>query len=76
MNNDPLLKYLRLTLSITLITLAFIIVPTFALISSSQSNDALSEEALSNESSFSSLSRELAENQSLSDDQTDQQPND
>lgn len=76
MNNDPLLKYLRLTLSITLITLALIIVPTLALISFSQSNDALSEEALSNESSFSSLSRELAENQSLLDDQTDQQPND
>lgn len=67
------MKYLKLTLSITLTTLAFITVPSFALISTSQSKDALSEEALSNESSFSSLSRELAENQSGSDDQTDQQ---
>ncbi|MFN2434367.1 MAG: hypothetical protein ABR515_03230 [Nitrososphaeraceae archaeon] len=41
-------------------------VPSFALISSSQSNDTLSDEALSNQSSFSTLSREFA-NQSESD---------
>jgi cytochrome c oxidase assembly protein Cox11 len=64
MNNDSLLKYL-LNLFITLITLGFILVPSFALISSSQSNDTLSEATLSNETSFSSLSRELAENQGV-----------
>jgi len=63
MNNDSLLKYLKLNLFITLITLGFILVPSFALISSSQSNDTLSEATLSNETSLSSLSRELAENQ-------------
>ena len=63
MNNDSTLKYLKLNLVITLITLALILVPSFALISSSQSNDTLSEATLSNETSFSSLSRELAENQ-------------
>ncbi len=63
MNNDSLLKYLKLNLFITLITLGFILVPSFALISSSQSNDTLSEATLSNETSFSSLSRDLAENQ-------------
>jgi len=76
MNNDSLLKYLKLNLFITLITLAFILVPSFALISSSQSNDTLSEATLSNESSFSSLSRELAENQTESDDQSDQEADD
>jgi len=63
MNNDSLLKYLKLNLFITLITLGFILVPSFTLISSSQSNDTLSEATLSNETSLSSLSRELAENQ-------------
>ncbi len=51
-------------------------VPSFALISSSQSNDTLSDDTLSNESSFSSMSRELAKNQSESDDEADQQPDD
>ncbi|HMG37559.1 MAG TPA: hypothetical protein VK566_00085 [Nitrososphaeraceae archaeon] len=51
-------------------------VPSFALISFSQSNDTLSEATLSNESSFSSLSRELAENQTESDDQSDQEADD
>jgi hypothetical protein len=76
MNNDSILKYLKLNLVITLITLALILVPSFALISSSQSNDTLSEATLSNETSFSSLSRELAENQSESDDQSDQEADD
>ena len=76
MNNDSLLKYLKLNLFITLITLVFILVPSFALISFSQSNDTLSEATLSNESSFSSLSRELAENQTESDDQSDQEADD
>ncbi|MGI8718976.1 MAG: hypothetical protein ACR2KF_00450 [Nitrososphaeraceae archaeon] len=75
MNNGSFLKYLKLNLNlfITLITLVFILVPSFALISFSQSNDTLSEATLSNESSFSSLSRDLAENQTESDDQSDQE---
>jgi len=76
MNNDSLLKCLKLNLFITLITLVFILVPSFALISFSQSNDTLSEATLSNESSFSSLSRELTENQTESDDQSDQEADD
>jgi hypothetical protein len=72
MNNESLLKYLKLNLCITLITLAFVLVPSFALISSSQSNYTSSEGMLNNESSFSSLSRQLAGNQSESDDQSDE----
>ena len=69
------MKYVRLNLFILVITLTFILVPSFALISSSQSNDT-SDETLSNETSFSSLSRELAENQSQSDDESDQEADD
>jgi len=72
MNNDSLMKYLKMSLFIILITLTFILVPSFALISSSQSNDTLSNVTLSdnsqndspffeNETSFASLSRSLAE---------------
>jgi hypothetical protein len=50
---------------IILITLTLILVPSFALISSSQSNDTLSDDRSSNQT-FSSLSRDLAENQSES----------
>jgi len=70
------MKYVRMNLFILVIILTFILVPSFALISSSQSNDTLSEATLSNESSFSSLSRELAENQSESDEQLDQETDD
>jgi len=76
MNNDSLLKYLKLNLFMTIITLVFILVPSLALISFSQSNDTLSEATLSNGSSFSSLNRELAENQTESDDQSDQETDD
>lgn len=69
------MKYVRMNLFIIVITLTFILVPSFALISSSQSNDT-SDETLSNETSFSSLSRELAENQSQSDDESDQEADD
>ena len=69
------MKYVRMNLFILVITLTFILVPSFALISSSQSND-ISDETLSNETSFSSLSRELAENQSQSDDESDQEADD
>jgi len=64
-----------MNLFILVITLTFILVPSFALISSSQSNDT-SDETLSNQTSFSSLSRELAENQSQSDDDSDQEADD
>jgi hypothetical protein len=80
MNNDTLLKYLKLNLFITLITLAFILVPSFWLISFSQSNDTLSDDTLSDDTlsndTFSSLSREFAQNQSGSDDDVDQEADD
>jgi len=76
MNNDSLLKYLKLSLFVTIITLCFILVPSFALISSSQSNNTVFEETSSNETSFSFLSRELAENQSESGDQSDEEADD
>jgi len=69
--------YVKMSLFIILITLTFILVPSFALISSSQSNETLSNDTLSNdtlsdnsendspffenETSFASLSRSLAE---------------
>jgi len=77
MNNDSLMIYVKMSLFIILITLTFILVPSFALISSSQSNETLSNDTLSNdtlsdnsendspffenETSFASLSRSLAE---------------
>jgi len=64
-----------MNLFIILITLTFILVPSFALISSSQSNDTLSDDTLSNQS-FASLSREFADNQSESDDESDQEADD
>ena len=76
MNNDSLLKYLKLSLFVTIITLAFILVPSFALISSSQSNNTVVEETSSTETSFSFLSRELAENQSESGDKSDEEADD
>ena len=76
MNNDSLLKYLKLSLFVTIITLSFILVPSFVLISSSQSNNTVFEETSSNETSFSFLSRELAENQSESGDQSDEEADD
>jgi hypothetical protein len=62
-----------MNLFIILVALSVILVPSFALISSSQSNDTLSNEALSDDANdasnqtFASISRELAENQSGSD---------
>ena len=51
--------------------LTLILLPAFALISSSQTNDTLSDDALSDNAlsndTFSSWSRELANNQSDSD---------
>ena len=64
-----------MNLFIILIALTLILVPSFALISSSQSNDTLSEDTQSNQT-FSSMSREFAENQSESDDESDEEPDD
>lgn len=65
-----------MNLFIILIALTFILVPSFAVISSSQSNDTLSDNTSSNQT-FASISRDLAENQSegqstSSDDEVDQ----
>jgi hypothetical protein len=57
------MKYVRINLFILLISLFFILVPSFAVISSSQSNDTLSDDKLSNQT-FSSLSHSFGENQS------------
>jgi len=64
-----------MNLFLILIALTLILVPSFALISSSQSNDTLSDDTQSNQT-FSSMSREFAENQSESDDESDQEPDD
>jgi hypothetical protein len=60
------MKYVKMNLFIILVALGLILVPSFALISSSQSNDTSSDDTLSNET-FSSLSHSLGENQSQSD---------
>jgi hypothetical protein len=57
------MKYLKMYLLIILVASAFILIPSFALISSSQSNETLSDDTPANET-FSGYSRELAENQS------------
>jgi hypothetical protein len=59
------MKYVRMNLLIILITLTFILVPSFAVISTSQSNDTSSDDTSSNETeTFASLSHKLGENQS------------
>ncbi len=62
------MKYVKMSLFIIFVASAFILVPSFALISSSQSNDTLSDDTLSDDTStndtFSTLSREFAKNQS------------
>ena len=70
------MKYLKMNLFIILVALTVILIPSFALISSSQTNDTLSDDTLSDDTlsndTFSSLSREFAQNQSESDDEVDQ----
>jgi outer membrane lipopolysaccharide assembly protein LptE/RlpB len=74
------MKYLKMNLFILSAALTVISVPSFALISSSQTNDTLSDDTLSDNpisnDTFSSLSRDLAQNQSDSDDESDQELND
>lgn len=69
-----------MNLFIILVALTVILVPSFALISSSQTNDTLSDDTLSDDTlsndTFSSLSREFAQNQSGSDDEVDQEADD
>jgi uncharacterized membrane protein YdfJ with MMPL/SSD domain len=69
------MKYVKMNLFILLIALTLILVPSFALISSSQSNNTLSDDTQSNQT-FASLSREFADNQSESDDESDQEADD
>ena len=66
------MKYVKMNFFIIVFASILILVPSIALISFSQTNDTLSDETLSedqssNQSSFSSWSRELANNQSESD---------
>jgi len=61
--SDSLMKFVKMNEVIILITLTIILVPSFALISSSESNDTLSDDTLSNET-FTSLSHSFGENQS------------
>jgi hypothetical protein len=74
------MKYLKMNLFIILVALTVILVPSFALISSSQTNDTLSDDTMSDDTlsndTFSSLSREFAQNQSGSDDEVDQEADD
>jgi hypothetical protein len=74
------MKYLKMNLFILSAALTVILVPSFALISSSQTNDTLSDDTLSDNpisnDTFSSLSRDLAQNQSDSDDESDQELDD
>jgi hypothetical protein len=73
------MKYVQMSFYILLITLAVVLIPSFALISSSQSNNSLSNNSLSgnsednspsfdNETSFASLSRSLAEKNQSSEE--------
>ena len=67
-----------MNLFIILVALTVILVPSFALISSSQTNDTLSDDTVSDgtlsNDTFSSYSRDLAQNQTDSDDESDQEP--
>ena len=69
------MKYVRMNLFIILIALTLILVPSFALISSSQTNETQSDDESSNQSSFSSMSREFAKNQSESNGDSDEDNN-
>jgi hypothetical protein len=74
-----LMKYVKTKAFIVLVGLTLILIPSFAVISSSQSNDTVSDDTSSNQT-FASISRDLAENQSegqstSSDDEGDQADN-
>jgi hypothetical protein len=68
---------MKMNLFIILITLTLILGPSFALISSSQTNDTSDDVSSQdntslNQSAFSSMSRELAKNQSGLDDDSNE----
>jgi hypothetical protein len=74
------MNHMKMNLPLILIALTVILIPSIASVSSSQSNDTLSDEAfvddtLSNDT-FSSLSRDFANNQTRSDDDSDQEADD
>ncbi len=74
------MKHMKMNFPIILIALTVILIPSIASVSSSQSNDTLSDEAfvddtLSNDT-FSSWSRDFANNQTRSDDDSDQEADD
>ena len=77
MANHRLMKYLKMNLFILSAALTVILVPSFALISSSQTNDTLSDDTLSEDTlsneTFSDWSRDLARNQSDSNDESDEE---
>ena len=76
------MKNLKMNFIILYAALTVILVPSFALISSSQTNDTLFDDTLSDNTvsndtdTFSSYSRNLAQNQSDSNDESDQEPDD
>ena len=75
-----LMKHMKMNLSLILIAFIVILIPSFASVSSSQSNDTLSDDTfvddpLSNDT-FSSWSRDFANNQTGSDDDSDQEADD
>ena len=75
------MKSLKMNLLILYAAFTVILVPSFALISSSQTNDTSSDGTLSDNTAsndtdtFSSMSRDFA-NESDSDDESDQEPDD
>lgn len=74
------MKHMKLNLPLILIALTIILIPSIVSVSSSQSNDTLSDdvfvdEALTNDT-FSSWSRDFANNQTGSDDDSDQEADD
>ena len=73
------MKHMKLNLPLILIALTIILIPSIVSVSS-QSNDTLSDdvfvdEALTNDT-FSSWSRDFANNQTGSDDDSDQEADD
>jgi hypothetical protein len=74
------MKHMKMNLPLILIALTVILIPSIASVSSSPTNDTLSDEAfdddtLSNDT-FSSWSRDFANNQTRSDDDSDQEADD
>ena len=74
MINELLMRTMRMSFIIILVTFSLVLIPSFAVNSLSQSDNSVSNSSMSNastsdESSFASLSRSLAET-----NQTDKEP--